>query len=156
MTGSRILPALPAFSPPAPGSTTPVAAGISLPELAGAAKPILNRSSVVQTASGSQATDAVDPALRKKAEEAAVKFESFFINQMLRNMRHSVREVASEDSPYKNEINDGMLDMADGQVADKMAQLRSFGIANAILRQILPQPDVASPTAGRTAAPKSA
>ena len=62
------------------------------------------------------AAGSADPAAahyRAKATEAAVKFESFFIGDM--------------------------LDMADNLVADQMAGQRAFGVADAILRQLLPQ-----------------
>ncbi|MRW90730.1 hypothetical protein GJ699_12085 [Duganella sp. FT80W] len=83
--------------------------------------------------------DTVDPAYRAKATEAAVKFESFFIGHMLHQMRDSVKAMASEDSPSKKSVNDDMLDMADNLVADQMASKRAFGVADAILRQLLPQ-----------------
>jgi len=83
---------------------------------------------------------AVDDAYRKKAEQAAVKFESFFIGHMLKQMRSSTKELAAEDSIYKNSINSDMLDMADGQVADQLAGQRAFGVADAILRQLMPAP----------------
>ena len=83
---------------------------------------------------------AVDDAYRKKAEQAAVKFESFFIGHMLKQMRSSTKELAAEDSIYKDSINSDMLDMADGLVADQLAGQRAFGVADAILRQLMPAP----------------
>lgn len=82
---------------------------------------------------------------RAKATEAAVKFESFFIGQMLQQMRSSTREMAGDDSIYKDSINQDMLDMADKLVADQMAGQRAFGVADAILRQLLPAPLAAAP-----------
>jgi len=92
------------------------------------------------------ATDGVDPAYRAKATQAAVKFESFFISHMLHDMRSSTRELSSEDSPFRDKTNDDMLDLADNLVADRMAGQRAFGIADMILRQLLPTqtPAVAS------------
>ncbi|MBV7535145.1 rod-binding protein [Duganella sp. sic0402] len=87
-----------------------------------------------------QAGDTVDPAYRAKATEAAVKFESFFIGKMLHQMRDGTRAFAADDSPNKSRINDDMLDMADNLVADQLANRRAFGVADAILRQLLPQP----------------
>lgn len=75
---------------------------------------------------------------KAKATEAAVKFEAFFIGQMLHQMRSSTREMAGEDSIYKDSINQDMLDMADNLVADQLAGKRAFGVADAILRQLLP------------------
>ena len=81
-----------------------------------------------------------DPRYAAKATEAAVKFEAFFISHMLRQMRSGTREMAGEDSVFKDPINSDMLEMADNLVADKMAGQRAFGIADAILRQLLPPP----------------
>ena len=82
--------------------------------------------------------DGVDPKYRAKATEAAVKFESFFVGHMLHQMRAGTRALASEDSVFKDKINEDMLDMADNLVADQLAGQRAFGVADAILRQLLP------------------
>ena len=79
-----------------------------------------------------------DPRYASKATEAAVKFEAFFISHMLRQMRSGTREMAGEDSVYKDPVNSDMQELADNLVADKMAGQRAFGIADAILRQLLP------------------
>jgi flagellar protein FlgJ len=97
----------------------------------------------VAPAAGAPA-DGADPAYRAKATEAAVKFESFFIGHMLHQMRASTKALASEDSVFKDRINDDMLDLADNLVADRMAGQRAFGIADVILRQLLP-PAAAGP-----------
>lgn len=82
-----------------------------------------------------------------KATQAAVQFEGFFIAHMLHQMRSSAREVAGEDGVFKDRVNSDMLDMADTMVADKMASQRAFGIADAILRQLLPPAAPAAPSA---------
>lgn len=87
--------------------------------------------------------DSVDPAFRAKATEAAVKFESFFIGHMLHQMRSGTRVLADEDSALNNKVNQDMLDLADNLVADQLAGRRAFGVADAILRQLLPQPAAA-------------
>jgi flagellar protein FlgJ len=89
-------------------------------------------------------SDGVTPEYRAKVEAAAEKFEGFFISQMLRQMRQGTREMAGEDSVYNNRINQDMLDMADTRLADSLASQRAFGIADAILRQLLP-PAAAAP-----------
>lgn len=94
-------------------------------------------------AAGPAATD--DEALRIKAGQAAEKFEAQMIKQMLHQMRSSMRELADEDSPFKNKTNDDMLDLADGLLADQMASQRAFGVADALLRQLLPAPVPAAP-----------
>jgi flagellar protein FlgJ len=89
-----------------------------------------------------QPGDTVDPAYRAKATEAAVKFESFFIGHMLHQMRDGAR-AGRRGQPGKSRINDDMLDMADNLVADQMAGKRAFGVADAILRQLLPRQQAA-------------
>jgi flagellar protein FlgJ len=84
------------------------------------------------------AAAALDPAYVAKATKAAVEFESFFISQMLHQMRSTTRELAPEDSPLRDPVNNDMQSMADDLLAGKMAGQRAFGIADAILRQILP------------------
>lgn len=78
-----------------------------------------------------------DARYRARLEQAAEKFEAFFIADMLRQMRRSAREIAGEDSPGSR-INAEMLDVADTRVADVLAGQRAFGIADVILRQMLP------------------
>jgi len=85
------------------------------------------------------AAGAPDPAYVKQATKAAVEFESFFISHMLQQMRESAKTLAPEDSPLKNPVNSDMLDMADKMLAGQMANQRAFGVADAILRQLLPQ-----------------
>lgn len=79
-----------------------------------------------------------DPAYVAKVTEAAVEFERFFIGHMLRTMRASTRALAPEDSVFNNRVNQDMQDMADDLVAGNMAGQRAFGIADAILRQLVP------------------
>ncbi|MDC6170938.1 rod-binding protein [Paucibacter sp. XJ19-41] len=76
--------------------------------------------------------------LQARAAEAAEKFEAFFIKQMMSQMRSATRALADDDSPLKNKVNEDMMDMADGLVADAMAGQRAFGIADLMLKQILP------------------
>jgi flagellar protein FlgJ len=85
------------------------------------------------------AANAPDPAYVKKATQAAVDFESFFIANMLHQMRESAKALAPEDSPLKDPVNSDMLDMADKLLSGHMAGQRAFGVADAILKQLLPQ-----------------
>ena len=79
-----------------------------------------------------------DAVTRARAEQAAIKFEAFFVGQMLKQMRQATQALAGEDSPFKDRIHQDMLDIADTQVADAMARQRAFGIADVILRQLMP------------------
>lgn len=91
-----------------------------------------------------QGKDIDEQRLRARATEAAVKFEAFFIKQMMSQMRSATRELADEDSPLKNKVNDDMTDLADGLVADVMAGQRAFGIADMMLKQLLPAANLSS------------
>lgn len=103
-----------------------------------AALPDTSQETVVAPAADAAATTAADARFAAKATKAAVQFESFFIAQMLHQMRNSARELADEDSPFKDPVNRDMQDFADTLVADQMAGKRAFGIADVILRQLLP------------------
>lgn len=80
----------------------------------------------------------LEPAAAKKITKAAIDFESFFISNMLHQMRETQRTIAPEDSPYKDKVNQDMQDMADNVLAGSIANQRAFGIADAILKQMLP------------------
>lgn len=82
----------------------------------------------------------VDPAYAAKVTRAAVDFESFFISNMLHQMRETTRDIAPDDSPFKDKVNQDMQDMADKLLAGNVASQRAFGVADAILRQLLPTP----------------
>ncbi len=84
------------------------------------------------------AADQPDPAYVAKATQAAVEFERFFVSHMLRTMRSSTRAMAAEDSVFNNRVNQDMQDLADDLLAGNMAGQRAFGIADAILRQLVP------------------
>ncbi|MGE5492295.1 MAG: flagellar biosynthesis protein FlgJ [Actinomycetota bacterium] len=73
--------------------------------------------------------------LHAKAAKAAEKFESFFIGEMFRQMRKSAREFGDRDGERSN---DDMLDLAHSMVADVLAGQHAFGVADLILRQVLP------------------
>lgn len=108
--------------------------------------PILAATPSTAATSAAETVSAADVRYQEKAIDAAVKFEGFFIARMLHQMRSSTREMAGEDSVFKDPVNSDLLDLADNLVADKMAGQRAFGIADAILRQLLP-PMAAAPVA---------
>ena len=84
------------------------------------------------------AADQPDPAYVAKATKASVEFERFFVSNMLKQMRSSTREMAGEDSVFKDRVNQDMQDMADDLRPAPLAAPRAFGIADAILRQLVP------------------
>jgi flagellar protein FlgJ len=92
---------------------------------------------VAPAAEGASAAP-VDPAYAAKVTKAAIDFESFFISNMLHQMRETTRDIAPDDSPFKDKVNQDMQDMADKLLAGNVASQRAFGIADAILRQMLP------------------
>ena len=79
-----------------------------------------------------------DPAYVAKATKASVEFERFFVANMLKQMRSSTREMAGEDSVFKDRVNQDMQDMADDLLAGHLSGQRAFGVADAILRQLIP------------------
>lgn len=97
--------------------------------------PVTTTDKVDQDAPVAPAMSAAD---RSKVEKAAVKFESMFIGEVLKQMRRTTNELADEDSVFKNKVNSDMLDIADTAVADALAGQRAFGVADAILKQLLP------------------
>jgi flagellar protein FlgJ len=102
--------------------------------------PLLPRQGLasLDAVSPAAAAEAADAAHVAKATRAAVEFESFFISQMLKDMRATTREMADEDSVFKDKVNQDMQDMADGILSKQMAGQRAFGVADAILRQLVP------------------
>lgn len=80
-----------------------------------------------------------EDAERTRVVAAAEKFESFFIADMLKQMRSATRQMADEDSAFQSPINQDMLEIADGKLADVLAGQRAFGVADAILAQLLPE-----------------
>lgn len=87
------------------------------------------------------AVQPASPEYRRKAGAAAEQFEAQFVREMFKQIRKTTREIAGEDSIFANSINGDMMDFADGAVADQLAKQRVFGVANAILRQLLPDQD---------------
>lgn len=110
----------------------------------------------VAVAPGTGGTGDMNPAQRSKAEQAAVKFEGLFISQMLKQMRSSAREIAGEDGLFKSQNHNSMLDMTDTMLADAMAGQRAFGIADAILQQLLPSTPPATGAALKLLPPRVA
>lgn len=107
-------------------------------------KPLRSLDATVQDTPVAPAAEAsapaTDPAYAAKVTKAAIDFESFFISNMLHQMRESMRDIAPDDSPFKDKVNQDMQDMADKQLAGNIAHQRAFGVADAILRQLLPTP----------------
>ncbi|AUH51822.1 flagellar biosynthesis protein FlgJ [Chromobacterium sp. ATCC 53434] len=89
-------------------------------------------------AGGDGAVAPANPEYRKQAQKAAELFEAQFAREMFKQMRKTTREVAGEDSIFAHSINTDMLEIADGALADQLAGRHVFGIADAILTQLLP------------------
>jgi peptidoglycan hydrolase FlgJ len=102
---------------------------LPLPERASAEQPI---------AGAADGLDTSTPAYRTKVANAAEKFEGFFIEQILQQMRRSMREIDPDDGENAKRGENDMLAMADSMLADTLSHRRAFGIADAILRQLLP------------------
>lgn len=81
----------------------------------------------------------VNPAQDEEARQlaaAAVKFEAFFVAQMLQQMRQATAALADEDGALRRQPNQAPLALADQAVADALAQGRAFGIADMLVRQM--------------------
>lgn len=83
------------------------------------------------------ATPAPSDAQWRKAENAAEKFEAYFIAHMLHQTRRNAREFAG-DTAQSGNGGDDMLDWADQLLADALAGQHAFGIADLMLRQLVP------------------
>ena len=68
--------------------------------------------------------------------QAAVKFEAFFVAQMLKQMRQTTAAMAGEDSALNHEVNQAPLAMADDAVAQMLSTRGAFGIADVLVRQM--------------------
>lgn len=105
--------------------------------------PCLERLTEVQTrplSSPAAATTGAtsDDAVRARFEEAALKFEGMFIQQMLKSMRQSTGPMNSGEGFLRQDPDDPLLGLADQLLADNLAGQRAFGIADMLLRQLLP------------------
>jgi peptidoglycan hydrolase FlgJ len=111
-------------------------------------QPIDTRSTAGQPAPADlPVAPAVSPELAREAGQAAERFEGFFIAQMLRQMRSMSNQISEGEGASRDKVHDDMLEMADTLVADAMAGQRAFGIADLILRQVLPAPAASTPAA---------
>jgi peptidoglycan hydrolase FlgJ len=77
-----------------------------------------------------------------RLRQAAVKFEAFFVAQMMEQMRKATAALADKDSALNDQVNQAPLAMADNAVADALSAQGAFGIADVLVRQMaggLPQ-----------------
>lgn len=68
--------------------------------------------------------------------QAAVKFEAFFVAQMMQQMRQATAALADKDGALNDAANQAPLAMADNLVAESLASQRAFGIADVLVRQM--------------------
>ncbi|MBV8247815.1 MAG: hypothetical protein JO200_05150 [Comamonas sp.] len=106
----------------------------------------------LDAAAGTAATGTHDQAVAAAAETAqrlsaaAVKFESFFVAQMLKQMRQTTAALADSGSAINDRVNDSALSLAEQAVADGLAGHSAFGIADVLVRQMLPAASAATRT----------
>lgn len=86
---------------------------------------------------GTQDTDP-DAVQRARVAQAAEQFEGLFIHQMLQQMRKSAEELGGEDRLFKGSADNTLVNLADRMLADALASQRAFGVADSIVRQLLP------------------
>lgn len=75
-----------------------------------------------------QASEAIDPELKKAAE----KFEAVFVRQVLGQMR----KAKLGDELFGSSATDNFREMADAKTADAMAKQGVFGIGDLLARQL--------------------
>lgn len=71
-----------------------------------------------------------------RLQQAAVKFEAFFVAQMMEQMRKATAALADKDSALNDQVNQAPLAMADNAVADALSAQGAFGIADVLVRQM--------------------
>lgn len=86
---------------------------------------------------GTQNTDP-DAVQRARIAKAAEQFEGLFIHQMLQQMRKSAEQLGGEDRLFKGSADNTLVNLADRMLADALASQRAFGVADSIVRQLLP------------------
>lgn len=108
------------------------------------------------------AADASTPVVPAQADQelqlltqAAVKFEAFFVAQMMKQMRQATAALADKESALNDEVNQMPLAMADNAVADALSAQRAFGIADVLVRQMSGALGSANVDAGRTQSPRN-
>lgn len=117
--------------------------------------PMMISTPVVQAADQALSTVQAQPAAAvlqsdqevERLTQAAVKFEAFFVAQMMKQMRQATAAIADKDSALNDEVNQMPLALADNAVADAMATQRAFGIADVLVRQMvgaMPSADTAA------------
>ena len=86
-----------------------------------------------------------------RLKQAALKFEAFFVAQMMQQMRKATAAWADKDSALNDQVNQAPLAMADNAVADALSARGAFGIADVLVRQMAGgMPSAASPFASST------
>ena len=84
--------------------------------------------SAVGPIEGAKVSAAVDPGLRKAAQQ----FEAIFLRQMIAGMRQA---RLSEDV-FGSSATDNFVELADARTAESVAALGRFGIADMIEKQL--------------------
>lgn len=69
-------------------------------------------------------------------EAAASEFEAMFIQMMLKSMRAATEAMQTEDSLFNSKEQKFYQEMADGQLASNLSKTGSFGISEAMVRQL--------------------
>jgi flagellar protein FlgJ len=94
-----------------------------------------------------------DAAVRAQLEKAALQFEGMFIQQMLKSMRQSSGALGGDNALLRQDVDDPLLGYADQLLADNLSGQRAFGIADMLLRQLLPAEPL-KPVASAAALPE--
>ena len=91
----------------------------------------------------------------QRLTQAAIKFEAFFVAQMMQQMRKATAALADADSALNDQVNQAPLAMADNAVADALSAQRAFGIADVLVRQMSGALHTTAATAGTPLSPRN-
>ena len=86
---------------------------------------------IVQSASTATVAPKRDPELRKAAEA----FEAVILRQLMASMR----KAKLGDEMFGSSATENFREMADARLADNMAGMRQFGIADLVEKQLAPK-----------------
>ncbi len=88
---------------------------------------------MINSVSGTaSSTNAASSPQRKQLREAAEAFEAVFLRQMIGSMRQA---KLTDDDLFGSQAGDQFRDLADGKLAENMANGNSFGIAELLMQQ---------------------
>ncbi len=87
---------------------------------------------MINSVSSTASSTAAASPQREQLREAAEAFEAVFLRQMIGSMRQA---KLTDDDLFGSQAGDQFRDLADGKLAENMANGNSFGIAELLMQQ---------------------